>query len=166
MSLRIGILAILLLAIGSALSIYGIPRERDEGGGVGYVEVVAVIDGDTIEVIVDRSREQVRYIGIDTPESSRRAAERECFSEEATAANEALVGGARVQLVADEEDRDEYGRLLRYVYTEDTFVNMKLMEDGYARALTIPPNTRYAHVFEALEEKVSAAGTGLWSACE
>ena len=80
------------------------------------VEVVDVVDGDTIEVLIDGTEEDVRYIGVDTPESVKPGAPVECFGPEASAFNERLVDGERVGLVFDAERRDDYGRLLAYVY--------------------------------------------------
>ncbi len=108
------------------------------------VEVVDVVDGDTIEVLIDGTEEDVRYIGVDTPESVKPGAPVECFGPEASAFNERLVGGERVGLVFDAERRDDYGRLLAYVYRGETFVNAELVRRGYATTLTIAPNDGYA----------------------
>ena len=88
--------------------------------------VLRVVDGDTIEVDIDGAVERLRYIGIDTPETDERCAQA------ATAANEAVLGEGIVRLVPDEENRDTYGRLLRYVYVGETFVNLELAERGVA----------------------------------
>src|ERR671930_295765 len=108
--------------------------------------VVRVVDGDTIRVELDGHTERVRYIGIDTPESVKPGTPVQCFAKRASAANAALVAGRTVRLVGDVEQRDRYGRLLAYVYREPDgdFVNARLVRDGYARTLTIPPNVAHA----------------------
>src|SRR3954453_19477463 len=84
------------------------PATVDSAGS--SVPVVKVVDGDTLDVErPDGSVERVRIIGINTPESS------ECFSPDATNELERLVGDRSVELVTDHSDRDQYGRLLRYV---------------------------------------------------
>jgi micrococcal nuclease len=67
--------------------------------------------------------------------------------------------------VFDRERRDVYGRLLAYVYAGSRFVNAALVRDGYARTLTIPPNTAHAGLFGRLADKAGRAGRGLWGAC-
>lgn len=128
-------------------------------------QVVRVIDGDTIEVQLADTIERVRYIGIDTPEVGR-AGSSECYAAAATQANQQLVGGQTVKLVADQQNRDEYGRLLRYVYVDDTFVNLHLASAGYARKLPIPPNDQFARDLAVATQAARATGRGLWGVCE
>ena len=133
-------------------------------GGV-RAEVLDVIDGDTIEVLIGGREEDVRYIGVDTPESVAPGEPVECFGVQASEFNSQLVGGERVRLVFDDERRDQYGRLLAYVYVGDTFVNAELVRDGFARTLTIAPNTDFAERLDRLARRAGAAGRGLWGAC-
>lgn len=148
------------------------PDERNGGAGgegapAGAVraEVLDVTDGDTIRVLLGGEEESVRYIGIDTPESVAPGEPVECFGPAASAANLRLVGGETVALAFDDERRDQYGRLLAYVYVGDTFVNAELVRDGFARTLTISPNTDFAAFFDRLVGRAGAAGRGLWGAC-
>lgn len=100
--------------------------------------VTRVIDGDSIEVLLDGVQEQVRYIGVNTPEY---------YSDErdaaiaATALNRQMVEGQYVLLVRDVSDRDKFERLLRYVFTERDFVNYRLVQEGAAEARNYPPDT-------------------------
>jgi micrococcal nuclease len=90
--------------------------------------VVEVIDGDTITVLIGTERQQVRYYGIDAPEQGEK-----CY-DEATERNRELVGTI-VRLEADARDKDEYGRLLRYVFTNDGIsVDAVLVSEGLAKA--------------------------------
>ena len=100
--------------------------------------VTRVIDGDSIEVLLDGVQEQVRYIGVNTPEyySDERDA-----AVAATALNRQLVEGRYVLLVRDVSDRDKFERLLRYVFTERDFVNYRLVQEGAAEARNYPPDT-------------------------
>ncbi len=129
------------------------------------VRVSRVVDGDTIEVDLNSREEDVRYIGIDTPETVKPNTPVQCFGPQASERNHELVEGKRVLLVFDEERRDVYGRLLAYVYVGDTFVNGELIEGGYARTLEIEPNTSKADELGRLEDAASRDGRGLWSAC-
>jgi micrococcal nuclease len=116
-------------------------------------------------VRVAAQRERVRYIGIDTPESYPGRVS-ECYAEEAKLANEQLVAGKVVQLVADRTDRDDYDRLLRYIYVDDLLVNAALVRDGYARVLPIPPNVRFAEALSQAAQTAQAENRGLWNACD
>jgi micrococcal nuclease len=80
--------------------------------------------------------------------------------------NRRLVEGQRVRLELDVQQRDQYGRLLAYVYvprdTGEAMVNAMLVRMGYAQTMTIPPNVRYAESFRGLEREARQAGRGLW----
>ena len=119
--------------------------------------VTRVIDGDT--VIID-SGQRVRYIGIDTPEIHTR---KEAFGVEAWQANRQLVEGKEIRLERDVSETDKYGRLLRYVYVDDIFVNAELVRLGLAEVHAYPPDTRYQELLEGLENDARAAGRGMWS---
>ena len=134
-------------------------------------QVIDIYDGDTIEVeLPDGSREDIRYIGIDTPETAKPDAPAECIADEAEAVNEALVGEGQVTLRFGPERRDRYSRLLAYVYAPapgggTRFVNAVLVRQGLARPLTIAPNDARAPLFERLASRAAAAGRGLWGNC-
>ena len=140
---------------------------RGAAGPAGEGQVVKVVDGDTIHVLVGGRREKVRYIGIDTPETHHPTKPVQCYGVKASAYNARLVGGERVRLVRDVEERDRFGRLLAYVYRvrDGLFVNAELARLGYARTLAIAPDVRYARRFSTLVHEAREAGRGLWSAC-
>ncbi len=129
-----------------------------------------VVDGDTIDVMIDGREERVRLTGIDTPEKARRdtGAPAECFADEATAFTESLLPvGTAVRLERDVVGRDDYGRVLAYVYRADDgiFVNYEIVRQGYAHPLTIPPNVTFSDLMVDAARDAEAADAGLWSAC-
>jgi len=128
------------------------------------VRVVRVIDGDTIEVCcIGCKRESIRYIGINTPETHHATKGVEAYGKEAAEANAKLVAGKTVRLEFDVRRRDQYGRLLAYVYLEHgTFVNARLVEQGYAQVMTVPPNVKHQDLFLKLQREAREAGRGLW----
>ncbi|HEX6781608.1 MAG TPA: thermonuclease family protein [Solirubrobacterales bacterium] len=162
---RWGSLVLLLLAAAVLLR----PWEQLDLGGEPRASATAfvtrVVDGDTVEVLLDGREEDVRYIGVDTPETVKEGTPVECFGPQASAFNHALVEHRRVRLVFDEELRDVYGRLLAYVYLGDRFVSAELVQRGLARTLTIPPDDRFADRLKRLEIAAARAGRGLWGAC-
>ena len=115
---RVRLLGLLVVL---AVAAYTATAGDDSGGspereGARVGKVVRVVDGDTIHVRVGDTREKVRYIGVDTPESLKPGTPVQCFAKRASAFNHRLVAGERVRLVLDAEPRDRYGRLLAYVY--------------------------------------------------
>ncbi len=128
------------------------------------VQVVRVIDGDTIQVCcIARKREKVRYIGINTPETKHPTKGVEYYGKEAAKANRKLVEDKTVILTFDVEQRDRYGRLLAYVFLEDgTFLNAWLVEHGFAQVMTVPPNVKHQELFLKLQREARDEGRGLW----
>ena len=119
--------------------------------------VVEVTDGDTLVVEVEGRAEDVRLIGINTPERD------ECFFAEATDALTDLVDSEEVRLVADQTDQDEFGRLLRYVFVGEAFVNEAMVRDGFAQAYRYEPDVARADELDAAQAEAEAAGRGLWA---
>ncbi len=126
------------------------------------ITVKRVIDGDTIEL---SNGEKVRYVGIDTPESVDPRKPVQCFGVEASKRNKELVEGKAVRLEKDISDRDRYGRLLRFVYIDNVFINLELVKQGYAHAYDYPPDISKAELFRQAEAEARTAGRGLWSGC-
>ena len=87
--------------------------------------VTRVVDGDTLEL---GNGETVRLVGIDTPEVG------ECGYDAASAALARLVAGKQVRLGMSDEDRDRYGRLLRYVDVGSTDAGLRQIQKGLAIA--------------------------------
>ena len=146
------------------------PTTVPAGGVEPNATVEYVIDGDTIDVIVDGVEERVRLTGIDTPEQARRdtGAPAECFADEATAFTRTLLPeGTAVRLERDVVGRDDYGRVLAYVYRADDgiFVNYEIVRQGYAQPLTIPPNVSFSELMVQAARDAKRDDAGLWSAC-
>ncbi|MEK7096853.1 MAG: thermonuclease family protein [Patescibacteria group bacterium] len=118
--------------------------------------VTRVIDGDTIEI---EGNIKVRYVGINSPESE------QCFSNEAYLENKKLVEGKTVTLIKDVSDKDKYGRLLRYVYLNDLFVNDYLIKNGFAKIMMIKPDIKYYQEFKIGEKEAKEKKFGIWDKC-
>jgi micrococcal nuclease len=128
--------------------------------------VVRVTDGDTIVVAIGGREENVRLLGIDTPEVHTDDGAPECFGPDASAFTASLLpAGTTVRLERDVVGRDDYGRLLAYVYAGDVLVNEVIVARGYATPLSIEPNTTFARRFADAARAAEAADLGLWSAC-
>jgi len=123
-------------------------------------QLVRVIDGDTIEVSRNGKVESVRLLGVDAPEKDR------CFYEESTRTLAELLGNNSLVLATDpiNKDKDEYSRLLRYVYKGDVLINEVLIKEGAAKHLSFFPIT-LNDSFAELEKQAKENNLGLWDKC-
>ena len=117
------------------------------------IRIIQVIDGDTIII---EGGYHVRYIGIDTPEKD------QPYFLEATRINKELVEGKKVRLEKDTSEKDKYGRLLRYVYVDNIFVNAEIVRLGYAYSKGYPPDIKYQWYLEAMEIEAKQTKQGIW----
>ena len=157
--LVLAVAAAALVALGARHAIAG--DGPPPAGGV----VERVVDGDTVIVRADGGALRVRLLGIDTPETVDPDRPVGCFGPEASAYTKHLLTGRSVTLVYDRELHDRYGRLLAYIYLGGKFVIAALVELGYARTMSIPPNTAHAGELASLERRAALDGRGLWGAC-
>lgn len=140
------------------------------------VTLIKVIDGDTIVVSMGGTEEKVRLIGIDTPESCSPAKwKNNEYGGYASDYTKSLLNGIdTLYLSYDEEQTDQFGRTLAYVWLDDNvntssaqdieayMLNAILLEDGYAMNKEYKPNVSYANCFNNLREVAQANNTGLW----
>lgn len=123
--------------------------------------VTKVVDGDTLVLV---GGERVRLLGINAPESGEK-----CFQEAAERLRE-LVGGKEIRMEKDIEERDQYGRLLRYVYLGNVLVNEEMVKGGYAHVYLYNNTLRYKDQLMEAEKEAKGAGRCLWrvslSKCE
>lgn len=133
------------------------------------VKVKRVIDGDTIEI---ETGEHLRYIGIDTPETKHPKKPVQCYGEEAYQENKKLIEGKTIRMVKDVSEVDRYKRLLRYVYVatpaspSGILVNDYLVRNGFAFAVTFPPDVAMAEQFRLAEREAREKNLGMWKSCQ
>lgn len=131
--------------------------------------VTHVADGDTIEALLDGSKDavKIRLLGVNTPETVDPRRPVECFGKEASAFTKSLLSNQRILLVEDPaaDNVDKYGRLLRNVVLADgTDFNAKLIQEGYAYAyLSFPLNKQRKVDLKRFETEAKTAGKGLWN---
>jgi micrococcal nuclease len=143
-----------------------------EAGSLIPATVSRNVDGDTLHVrTATGTVEKVRFIGVDTPEST---IEHEPFGKEASEFTKSrLPVGTQVWLETDVGLRDRYGRLLAYVWLSPPsngsaaevrakMFNAQLLAEGYAQLMTIPPDVKYVDYFTALQIEAREECRGLW----
>jgi endonuclease YncB( thermonuclease family) len=118
--------------------------------------VVDALDTDKLSVKLDGKTYIVRLLGIDTHIVD------EKVHEEVLSANTILIGKP-VALVADGPDTDEEGNLLRYVFTENAFINLALIERGLAVVSDDPTAEACAGLFEESQETAKLQELGTWA---
>ena len=166
---------LIVVALASALyfGMKALPPQKAVGKAGEYFYVTRVVDGDTLKL---SNGKKVRLIGVDTPETyfseklvrdSKRSRKDisviQAMGKKSSAFTKDLCFNKKVRLEYDIEKRDRYGRWLAYVYLEDgTFVNAKILEEGYGQVMTVPPNVRYAKRFLSLERDAREKVRGLW----
>ena len=123
--------------------------------------VSRVIDGDTFQ-LSDGTR--VRMIGVDTPETVKPNSPVERFGKEASNFTKRHLNERKVYLFRDVSDKDRYGRLLRYVFVEGELqmFNERLIAEGYANVMTVPPNVTFAEKWLQTERLAREHKRGLW----
>lgn len=122
-------------------------------------KVAKVIDGDTIKLEDGRV---VRYIGIDTPETVHPSKPIQCYGQEASDKNRALVEGKEIEMEKDISETDKYDRLLRYIWVGNIFVNEYLVREGFAQSSTYPPDVKYQDKFIEAQRQAREESKGLW----
>ena len=155
-------------------------KAPEAGSAEATARVIRVVDGDTVEARIGGRVEDVRLIGVDTPETVKPGTPVQCFGERASHFTKRWLTGRRVRLVFGVERHDVYERLLAYVYLADStspvsqhgkgrarerLFNAILVRRGLARTLTIPPNDRFASRFQGYALAAARRGRGLWGAC-
>lgn len=129
------------------------------------VRVVRVIDGDTLEVKIEGAgRRDVRLIGIDTPETVKPRTPVECGGKPAARVLKRLVDGERVRLITDrtQDDRDRFGRLLRYVERGPMDIGLAQVEAGLAKVVSFDGRFSRFKNYRQAEGRAKGSQRGSW----
>jgi micrococcal nuclease len=145
-----------------------LPNYPDQPLNLPRATVLSVIDGDTIDVRVGGQTVSVRLLGINTPEVTGPYRTAQCFGNEASANAKRLLAGATVYLQDDpqQDDKDQYGRWLRYVWLSDgRLFNLEAIAQGFALEYTYYKERPYSlnRVFRDAQRLAQEQQLGLWS---
>ena len=131
-------------------------RSSDLEGPVS-ARVLSVHDGNTITVQLEDRKEKVRLIGIDAP-----GIDQAPWGVQARDALRGLVDSKTVRLETDITERDQYRRLLAYVYVGEMLVNAEMVRQGQAVLYTVPPNVAHVEDYQKAQQEAREAGRGVW----
>jgi micrococcal nuclease len=157
--------SVVLLLVAATVLLRPWEPGAESGPAAARAQVTRVVDGDTVEARIGGEVEDVRLIGVDTPETVKPDSPVECFGPQASSFTHRLLEGQSVRLVFGVERRDVYDRLLAYAYIGHRLFNAELVRRGLARTLEISPNTLHSALFRRLELRAARDGRGLWGAC-
>lgn len=157
-----------LTLVGQQLGWFDEAAKQVQQNDPGLYAVTRFSDGDTITVDMNGTKETIRMIGVDTPETHDPDVPVQCYGPAASAYTKNLIGKNKVRLEADptNQNRDRYDRLLRYVYLPDgRLVQAEIIKNGYGFAYTLFPFTK-SKEFVSLQEQAKGQNKGLWSNCK
>ncbi|MBY0405776.1 MAG: thermonuclease family protein [Cyanobacteria bacterium] len=180
--LGVGLVIVGLLGLGyfyfggDSLSGFQSPNLSESGGyQKRSCKVLKVLDGDTVGCdlnqngFIESPQEHIRLLGVDTPEmhysKKNKTGIDEPFAPESSQYTKEHLLNVTVYLEGDQRPQDRFGRTLSYLYLhpDDTVTyNETLLSQGLARTLFIPPNLKYQHRFQQVEEQAELSGIGLW----
>ncbi|PMC35084.1 nuclease [Bacillus sp. UMB0899] len=127
-------------------------------------KVTKVVDGDTLQVMIDGKKETIRLLLVDTPETVHPSKPVQPFGLEASNFLKEELNGEEIQVELGIGERDKYGRLLAYVYHQNKMINKRLLENGLARvAYVFEPNTKYIDEFYEIQKQAQKEEIGIWS---
>ncbi|MGE4553161.1 MAG: thermonuclease family protein [Desulfovibrionaceae bacterium] len=120
-------------------------------------KLLRIIDGDTLVMNGPEGQEHVRLIGVDAPEL------RQEFGSTARAFAADFLARGGLILELDQEHRDQYDRLLAYVWSGDAMLNEALVATGLALAVDYPPNERHRKLLTRAQERARTNHAGFWA---
>jgi micrococcal nuclease len=156
-------LSVALIAISIIILVIPVDRKREGRDGLGdsierkgdsRLRVVEIIDGDTFLL---SDGDQVRLIGIDTPE------EGQPFFARATAFAESILLGKEVEIKYDRELLDRYGRRLVYLFVDSILYNQLVIDSGFASVYLFEKNQMLARQLISAQRKARSSKVGIWS---
>ena len=178
--IKLGPKKIILLIIAAAalyfsggdFSFFNDSVTQDSSGIIQGI-VSRVVDGDTAVIRVNGEDRRVRFLGVDTPETVHPSKGVQPYGKEASNFTKETLTGRKVWLEYDKSPQDRYNRYLAYIWLskpnkiDDQTVrkemfNAKLLADGYAKVMIIKPNTKYANLFNEIQNEAKKSKRGIW----
>jgi len=124
------------------------------------------VDGDTIKVKIDGDIKTVRFLAVDTPETVHPTKGVEYYGKEASVYTcNAVENAKKLELEYDDnsDKLDKYGRVLAWVFVDDTLLQNSLVKEGYAKIEYIYGDYKYLDLLEESEKIAKSNKLGIWS---
>jgi micrococcal nuclease len=153
-----------LVILGCLLLLGGCQSSASPQGTI--VQVQRVVSGNTLEVLIPNQQpallERVRLIGLDAPDIQQQP-----WGEAAKNYLDQLIRDTeeqgRVLLELGVQEKDDFDRLLAYVWQEDNLLNEQLVKQGHALAVPRLPNDKYDLRLARAQDYARIMGSGIWN---
>lgn len=129
-------------------------------------ELEKCVDGDTAYFIIDGESQKVRFLAIDTPESTNTI---EPYGKIASAYTCDLLTNAnsiQIEMDPDSDDFDRYDRMLAWIWADGELVQEKILEMGYAEVAYLYGDYMYTNELEIVENQAKINQMGMWGEYE
>lgn len=126
-------------------------------------KVTRVVDGDTIEVLMNGKIEDIRMLLLDTPETKHPSKPVEPFGPEASKFAKETLEGKNVGIEVGLEERDRYGRLLAYVWIGNKTYQEMVLEKGLGVTAYLYNDLRMLEQFHKAQNIARNKKIGVWS---
>ena len=153
----------------TSVDLTSVEKINKAGNDTEEVKVNRIVDGDTIVLEDGRT---LRFLNMDTPETKKPGVSVMCYGPEASKYTTSLLQDRNILIKSDKEDKDRYGRILRFIYfvgadtsSIENSLNAKLVKEGYARSSIYKPNNTYQTYFEKTETIAKQSKVGAWGSC-
>lgn len=130
------------------------------------VKLSKCVDGDTARFIIDNKEYSTRFLAVDTPEVKHPKKKVEPFGKAASNYTcKRLENAKKIELEYDSNStkQDKYGRILAWVYVDDSLLQKELVKKGYAKVAYLYGDYKYTKSLQLLEKKAKSNKVGLWS---
>ena len=128
--------------------------------GIEKVRLARTVDGDTAHFYLqDNTYIKVRFLGIDTPESTM---EEEAWGKAASNFTANLLSNAK-EIILEREGNltDTYGRYLAFVWADGKLVNLLVVQNAYSNS-KLSSSSKYFDAFYDTEYHISLTGRRIW----
>lgn len=130
------------------------------------VKFSSCVDGDTAKFIMNEKQIKVRFLAIDTPETSHPTKKEEPYGREAKEFTcEKIKNAKKIELEFDKnsDKKDKYDRYLAWVFVDDYLLQSELIKNGLAEVAYLYGDYKYTPILQDYEEKAKLNKIGKYS---
>lgn len=127
------------------------------------VTLSSCVDGDTAKFNTDKGVESIRFLAIDTPEST---IQKEAWGTEASVFTcNKLKNATKIVLEFDKNSNlyDKYNRLLAWIWVDEYLLQDEIVKNGYGEVAYLYGNYKYTALLQDHQAVAEAQGLNMWS---